>query len=118
MPKASQSPVDDDPGRVDQSVEGALPRSSAFYSGRRRVSSVLSERGSRISLVRNVSPEDDRLRGIVVEEGQISEVGIPIKESDMSARATGQRGEHSTYDITEGNVVDSMCKRWLGSGRA
>ena len=36
-PKASQSPVEDDAGRVEQPAEGALPRSSTFYNGRRHV---------------------------------------------------------------------------------
>ena len=40
-----------------------------------------------------------------MEEGQISEVCSTIEESDMSGREPSRRGEHPTYDITEGNVA-------------
>ena len=96
--------------------EVALLRSSAFYYGRGRVYRTCCRNvGVELAGVRNASPENDLLRGAVVE-GQMAEAGFPIKESDTSAREPSLR-EHSTYNITE-NVTGSMCKRWPGRGSA
>ena len=112
----AQISVDDDAGRVSAwPFEVALPRSSAFYGGPGRVWRACCRNGG-VELVgfRNASPRDDLLRGIVVGVGQIYEAGIPVRESDMSARDPSQRGKYSAYNITEENVMQSMA----GSGKS
>ena len=67
----AQISVDDDAGLVsDWPFEAALPRSSAFYGGRGRVwRACYWNVGVELAGLRDASPEDDLLRGVVVEEG-------------------------------------------------